>query len=50
MRVILMKGKSDAYGRFKMFKQLVEKVFKKEITNLIIDRGREFTSREFNDF
>ena len=47
---ILLEEKSDAFDRFKMFKKLVEKDFKREIMTLRTDRGGEFTSHEFNNF
>ena len=47
---ILLKDKSDAFDRFKMFKKLVEKDFNREIMTLRTDRGGEFTSHEFNNF
>lgn len=50
MWTILMKEKSEAFGRFKAFKGLVEKDLGKSIITLRTDRGGEFTSREFNEF
>ena len=50
MWLILLKDKSDAFDRFKMFKKLVEKDFNREIMTLRTDRGGEFTSHEFNNF
>ena len=47
---ILMKEKSDAFSRFKAFKELVEKDLNTKITTLRTDRGGEFTSLEFKDF
>lgn len=47
---ILHKDKSEAFGNFKTFKNLVEKNFDKEIKTLQMDRGGEFTSQEFHDF
>ena len=40
---ILLKYKSDAFDKFKVFKKLVEKDFNKEIVTLRTDRGGEFT-------
>lgn len=44
---ILLRDKCEAFGKFKTFKNLVEKYFKREIITLRTDRGGEFTSREF---
>lgn len=47
---ILMKEKSDAFSRFKAFKEQVERDLEKKIMTLRTDRGGEFTSTEFHDY
>ncbi|WZZ85883.1 hypothetical protein YC2023_114462 [Brassica napus] len=47
---ILLKEKSEAFEKFKMFKNLVEKDVDKNILALRTDRGGEFTSKEFQEF
>ena len=47
---ILLKEKSEAFEKFKMFKSLVEKDVDKKILALRTDRGGEFTSKEFQEF
>ena len=42
--------KSEAFSMFKYFKNLVEKETDHKIKCLRTDRGREFTSQEFNQF
>lgn len=46
----MLKEKSEALGRFKAFKSVVEKDLGKKIITLRTDRGGEFTSKEFYDF
>lgn len=50
MWTILLKEKSEAFEKFKMFKALVEKELGKTIFTLRTDRGGEFTSRNFQEF
>jgi len=50
MWTILLKEKSEAFEKFKLFKTLVEKECDKMIVTLRTDRGGEFTSKEFQDF
>ena len=47
---ILLREKSDAFEKFKMFKSLVEKDVDKKILTLRTDRGGEFTSKEFQEY
>lgn len=47
---ILMKEKSDAFSRFKAFKELVERDLERKIMTLRTDRGGEFMLSEFNGF
>ena len=47
---ILLKDKSEAFERFKIFKALVEKEVNKKIVTLRTDRGGEFTSKGFQEF
>lgn len=47
---ILMKEKSEAFAKFKIFKALVEQETGTKIKTLRTDRGGEFTSREFKEF
>jgi len=48
--VYFLDEKSEAFIIFKYFKSLVEKETGSCIKSLRIDRGREFTSQEFNQF
>ncbi|KAI3716013.1 hypothetical protein L6452_23046 [Arctium lappa] len=50
MWTILIKEKSEAFGKFMAFKCLVENDLGNAIMTLRTDRGREFTLREFNEF
>ena len=43
-----MKQKSEAFEKFKAFRQLIENEVKENIGTLRTDNGREFTSNEFN--
>lgn len=47
---ILLKEKSEAFEKFKIFKSMVEKETKETIGTLRTDRGGEFTSNEFRSF
>lgn len=47
---ILLKEKGEVFEKFKTFKTLVEKEVNKAIITLRIDRGGEFTSRDFSQF
>lgn len=47
---ILLKEKSDAFEKFKIFKAMVESETKQSIKMFRTDRGGEFTSSEFNKF
>ena len=46
--VCLLKKKSEAFGYFKIFKELVENEVELRIKCLRSDNGGEFTSKEFN--
>ena len=48
--VYFLKAKSEVFGIFKKFKALVEKQSGKQIKVLRSDRGKEYTSREFDKF
>ena len=48
--VYFLKAKSKVFGIFKKFKALVEKQSGKQIKVLRSDRGKEYTSREFDKF
>nr|KYP60023.1 Retrovirus-related Pol polyprotein from transposon TNT 1-94 [Cajanus cajan] len=48
--VYFLKIKSEVFGIFKKFKALVEKQSGKQIKALRSDRGKEYTSREFDKF
>jgi len=48
--VYFLKAKSEVFGIFKKFKALVEKQNGKQIKVLRSDRGKEYTSREFDKF
>ncbi|KAG7582944.1 Zinc finger CCHC-type superfamily [Arabidopsis suecica] len=50
MWTILLKDKSDAFCKFKIFKTMVEKETEEKIQTLRTDRGGEFVSLEFNSF
>lgn len=50
MWTILLKEKGDAFGKFKIFKKLVEQETGEHIQTLRRDRGGEFVSKEFNLF
>lgn len=47
---ILLKEKSEALEKFKVFKTAVEGETKESIKTLRTDRGGEFTSNEFKSF
>jgi len=48
--VYFLKAKLEVFGIFKKFKALVEKQSGKQIKVLRSDRGKEYTSREFDKF
>ena len=48
--VYLLKNKLEAFGCFKIFKELVENETKQKIKCLRSDNGGEFTSKEFNHY
>ncbi|KAL1198919.1 Retrovirus-related Pol polyprotein from transposon TNT 1-94 [Cardamine amara subsp. amara] len=50
MWTMLLKEKSEAFDRFKKFKDLVEKQTGLSIKTFCTDRGGEFTSADFNQF
>lgn len=50
MWTILMKEKSEAFTKFKLFKAVVEQESGASIKTFRTDRGGEFTSHEFQDF
>ena len=47
---ILLKEKSEAFEKFKIFKNMVEAETKTKIKTLRTDRGGEFTSNEFKSY
>lgn len=47
---ILLKEKSEAFGKFKRFKEVVERDSKQRIQTLRTDRGGEFVSHQFNSY
>ena len=47
---ILLKEKSDAFVKFKKFKEIVERDSRAKIQTFRTDRGGEFVSHEFNKF
>ncbi|KAL1205085.1 Retrovirus-related Pol polyprotein from transposon TNT 1-94 [Cardamine amara subsp. amara] len=50
MWIMLLKEKSEAFDRFKRFKEIVENQTGLAIKTFRTDRGGEFTSSEFNSF
>ncbi|GLJ33801.1 hypothetical protein SUGI_0679410 [Cryptomeria japonica] len=50
MWVTFLKDKSEAFGKFKAFRALVEKESGKRIKCIRTDQGGEFTSGEFNKY
>ena len=50
MWVDFLKEKSEAFEKFKIFEKKVENESGVKIKSLRLDRGGEFTSREFNIF
>ena len=50
MWTILLEHKSEAFEKFKRFKNVVEQETKAEMQTLRTDRGGEFNSHEFNTF
>lgn len=50
MWLVLLKGKGQAFEKFKRFKAMVEDETNMTIKRLRTDRGGEFTSNEFKDF
>ena len=48
MWIAFLKEKSKAFEKFKIFKNRVENESRVKIKSLRSNRGREFTSREFN--
>jgi len=48
--VTFLKDKSKAFGRFKVFRSLVEKESGPTIKCLRLDKGGEFTSNEFVEY
>ena len=50
MWVDFLKEKLEAFEKFKIFKNKVENESRAKIKSLRLDRGGEFTSREFNTF
>ena len=45
-----LKEKSQAFKKFKVFKEMVENESGMKIKCLRVDNGGEFTSNEFNEF
>lgn len=50
MWTILLDKKSEAFNKFKVFKQLVENETKAKVKTFRSDRGGEFLSHEFKEF
>ena len=50
MWTILLKEKSEAFSKFKVFKKRVEQETKAKIQTLRTDRGGEFVSNEFHEY
>ncbi|KAG7564160.1 Integrase catalytic core [Arabidopsis suecica] len=50
MWTVLLKEKSETFGKFKKFKSIVEQETGEKIQTFRTDRGGEFVSKEFNDF
>ena len=48
--VYFLKNKSEAFHKFKIFRQLVENEVKEKIGTLRTDNGGEFTSNEFKTY
>ncbi|GJR43097.1 kinase-like domain, phloem protein 2-like protein [Tanacetum coccineum] len=48
--VFMMKHKSEAFKKFKLWKILIENQTRRKIKHLCTDNDLEFCSREFNDF
>jgi 5'-3' exoribonuclease 2 len=48
--IFVMKHKSDAFGKFKEWKTLVENQTGKKVKRLRTDNGLEFCSSEFDEF
>jgi hypothetical protein len=48
--VYFLKAKSEAFEKFKEFKQMAEKETGRHIKTLQTDRGGEFLSKEFNAY
>ena len=48
--VCLLKKEYEAFGCFKIFKELVENETEQKIKCLRSDNGGEFTSKEFNHY
>ena len=48
--VYFLKNKSEAFDKFKIFRQLVENEVKEKIGTLRTDNGGEFTSNEFKTY
>lgn len=46
----LLKEKSKYFDKFRILKEMVENEMEMKIKFLILDRGGEFISNEFNDF
>jgi transposase InsO family protein len=48
--VFFLKNKSEAFEKFKIYKEMVENEMDSKIKCLISDNGGEFTSKEFMDY
>jgi transposase InsO family protein len=48
--VFFLKNKSEAFGNFKIYKEMVENEMDSRIKCLRLDNGGEFTSKEFMDY
>ncbi|CAN4121548.1 unnamed protein product [Withania somnifera] len=48
--VYFLKDKSEAFEKFKEFKDMVERELGKKIKCLRIDNGGEYTSKEFTNY
>ena len=48
--IYFLKAKSEVFEKFKEFKALIDNLSDKKIKTLRSDNGREYTSKEFEDF
>jgi transposase InsO family protein len=48
--ISFLKGKYEAFEKFKVFKALAKNQTRKQLKEIRSDRGGEFSSREFKEF